>query len=84
MSTTKTEQKMTKPVLPQSVVYKNLKQQIVSAIQQSNLPAWCLVDMLANITLSIQNTGEQQTNTEFKNYNEQLETYNSQQNEENE
>lgn len=81
MSTTKTEQKLRRPGLPQSVIYKNLKQQIVNLIQQSGLPAWCLADMLTNITLSVQNAGEQQTSTELTNYNKQLEEYNGQRNE---
>lgn len=83
MAITKTEQKKTEnPIMPQSVIYKNLKQNIVNQINQSGLPPWCLVDMLTNITLSVQNAGEQQTNAELTSYNKRLEEYNSQRSEE--
>lgn len=75
MSTTKTEQNIQKPTLPQSVVYNNLKQSIISAINQSGLPPWVLVDMLGNITAGIQNAAEQIQSAEMKKYSEQLEAY---------
>lgn len=76
MATTKTEQNIQKPVLPQSVVYNNLKQSIIATINQSGLPLWVLVDMLANITAGIQATSEQMMNNEIDVYNKQLTLYN--------
>lgn len=78
MATTKTEQNIQKPTLPQSVVYSNLKQSIIAAINQSGLPAWALVDMLTNITLGVQTASEQATNAEIEVYNKQLKAYNEQ------
>ena len=78
MATTKTEQNIQKPVLPQSAVYNNLKQSIITAINQSGIPAWALVDMLTNITLGVQTASEQATNAEIEVYNDQLKAYNEQ------
>lgn len=78
MATTKTEQKIQKPALPQSVAYNNLKQSIIAAINQSGLPPWVLADMLTNITVSVQTTGEQIMNSELENYNKQLIAFNEQ------
>lgn len=78
MATTKTEQNIQKPKLPQSVIYNNLKQSIVTAINQSGLPPWVLVDMLTNITVSVQTTGEQLMNAELENYNKQLSAFDEQ------
>lgn len=83
MSTTKTEQKLRRPGLPQSVAYSNLKQTIINAINQSGFPPWILVDMLANITVSVQTTGEQMMNAEMKKYSEQLEAFENQNKEQN-
>lgn len=76
MATTKTEQNIKKPVLPQSVVYNNLKQSIITAINQSGIPAWALVDMLTNITLGVQSASEQTMSNEIEVYNKQLKAYN--------
>lgn len=76
--TTKTEQNIQKPTLPQSMIYSNLKQSIVNAVKESGLPPWVLVDMLTNITVSVQTVGDQITNNEISNYNKQLEAYNAQ------
>ena len=76
MSTTKTEQNIQKPALPQSVVYNNLKQSIMAAINQSGLPLWVMVDMLANITAGVQNAANQIQNDEMDIYNKQLSLYN--------
>ena len=78
MATTKTEQNIQKPTLPQSVVYSNLKQSIIAAINQSGLPAWALVDMLTNITLGVQAASDQAANSEIEVYNKQLKAYNEQ------
>ena len=76
MATTKTEQNIQKPKLPQSVVYRNLKQYIMTAIDQSGLPLWVLVDMLANITAGVQNAANQIRSDEMDVYNKQLKAYN--------
>lgn len=75
MKTVKNEQKIQKPTLPQSVMYSNLKQSIISAINQSGLPPWVLVDMLGNIMAAVQSAAEQIQSAEMKNYSEQLEVY---------
>ena len=75
MKTVKNEQKIQKPTLPQSVMYSNLKQSIIAAINQSGLPPWVLVDMLGNIMAAVQSAAEQIQSAEMKNYSEQLEVY---------
>lgn len=78
MATTKTEQNIQKPKLPQSAIYRKTKQDIIEVIRLSELPVWVLEDMLVNITAGVQTASEQVINAEMSSYNKQLEIYESQ------
>lgn len=76
MATTKTEQRtIEKPKIPQSVAYRNLKQQIMAEINLSGLPAWMLTDMLTNIAIGIQTVGEQMTANDSAEYNKNMDIF---------